>query len=220
MKTMRVDLSGHTFVYPDECACCGGVPDRELTVWARRSRGTRVIHTETKLWDVPYCTARIEHIRAEISRELQNVRLSLAQYRSSLVTVGEIHYTQKVVVGPKAAFKIGGHVTMDGGYFDIRQVPEDFIQAAPPNTGTLADNIKLVGSAILGGMQTLDGIHWSHVVFIGTHIKYRGGELDLDDVTFVGCTFEAPDNNRGVQFANYVALMEPQLQIQSPATHS
>jgi hypothetical protein len=62
---MRVDLSGHSFVFPNECACCGGVPDRELTVWARRSRGTRVIHTETKLWDVPYCTGCIEHIRDE-----------------------------------------------------------------------------------------------------------------------------------------------------------
>lgn len=62
---MRVDLSGHSFAFPDECACCGGAPDCELTVSASRSHGTKVVHTESKSWDVPYCTGCIEHIRAD-----------------------------------------------------------------------------------------------------------------------------------------------------------
>jgi hypothetical protein len=69
-------------------------------------------------------------------------------------------------------------------------------------------------------VETLDGIHWSGVTFIGTHIKYRGGQLDLDHVTFIGCTFEAPDTDQGAKFANYVALSEPRLQITTPSTHS
>ena len=61
---MRVDVSGHSFVFPNECACCGGTPDSELTVSASRSRGSKVVHTEAKSWDVPYCTGCIKHIRA------------------------------------------------------------------------------------------------------------------------------------------------------------
>jgi hypothetical protein len=109
---------------------------------------------------------------------------------------------------------------MNGGYFDIHQLATDFIRAVPPATGTLADKLVIDGATIVGGMQTLDGIYWSGVTFIGTHIKYRGGELALDHVTFVGCTFDAPDNSRGAQFANYVALLEPQLQIQNRGAHS
>lgn len=156
---------------------------------------------------------------AQLSQGLQNVRLSLAQYRSSLV-VAQVPYEHKVIVGPNSGLTPGKPFTMKGGYFDITQLPRDFVQSVPPNTFTLADNVNIQGATIVGGMQTLDGIHWSGVTFIGTHIKYRGGQLDLDHVTFVACTFDAPNNNRGAQFANYVALMEPQLQIQKPATHS
>jgi hypothetical protein len=62
---MRVDVSGHSFVFPNECACCGATPDRELTVSANRSWGSKVVRTETKSWDVPYCTGCIEHVRAD-----------------------------------------------------------------------------------------------------------------------------------------------------------
>jgi hypothetical protein len=61
---VRVDLSGHNFVFPNECACCGAAPDGELTVSASRSWGSKVVHTETKSWDFPYCTGCIRHIRA------------------------------------------------------------------------------------------------------------------------------------------------------------
>ncbi len=62
---MRVDVSGHSFVFPNECACCSGIPDCELTVSANRSWGSKVVRTETKSWDVPYCAGCIEHIRAD-----------------------------------------------------------------------------------------------------------------------------------------------------------
>lgn len=61
---MRVDVSGHSFVFPNECACCGGGADCDLTVSASRSWGSKVVHTESKSWDVPYCTGCLKHIRA------------------------------------------------------------------------------------------------------------------------------------------------------------
>ena len=61
---MRVDLSGHTFVFPQRCACCNGAADRELTISASKSSGKRVIHTATNAWDVPYCSGCLSHVSA------------------------------------------------------------------------------------------------------------------------------------------------------------
>jgi hypothetical protein len=59
---MEVDLSGRTFVFPSRCACCCESSDAQLTIAAMRSWGKRVIHQETKAWDVPYCTVCITHV--------------------------------------------------------------------------------------------------------------------------------------------------------------
>jgi len=59
---MRVDVSGRHFIFPSECACCGGPADTELAASASREWGKRVVHTETKSWDIPYCTRCTSHI--------------------------------------------------------------------------------------------------------------------------------------------------------------
>lgn len=61
---MRVDVSGKSFVFPNECACCSTTPDTSLAVSASRSRGSKVVHTESKEWDIPYCCDCVKHIRA------------------------------------------------------------------------------------------------------------------------------------------------------------
>jgi hypothetical protein len=55
---MRIDVSGHQFVFPPVCACCGKGPDAVWTVTATRSRGA---HTTAKHWDIPYCRSCIIH---------------------------------------------------------------------------------------------------------------------------------------------------------------
>jgi hypothetical protein len=61
----------------------------------------------------------------------------------------------------------------------------------------------------------LDGIHWHDIVFIGAHIIYYGGDLDLQNVRFVNCTFEirTPEQPpvRANRFLDYAALQETQL---------
>ncbi len=52
---MEIDLTGRTFVFPNQCACCNRPPNDELIIAAQRSRGRRVVHTTTKTWNVPYC---------------------------------------------------------------------------------------------------------------------------------------------------------------------
>lgn len=61
---MRVDVSGHKFVFPQQCACCGGSPETALTAVASRTTGTRVEHTTSKSWDFPYCGRCIHHVKA------------------------------------------------------------------------------------------------------------------------------------------------------------
>lgn len=147
----------------------------------------------------------------ELSGKLQDARLSLAEYRSALL-VGHVIYTQKITVAPmEHALRVNGNARMEGGYFDASKVTGDFITSDKPVT--LADKIWFHGTIFSGGIQTLDGIHWSNVIFIGTHIRYSGGQLDLDHVTFMGCTFEAPDSERGAKFAEYAALLLPQLLV-------
>jgi len=71
----------------------------------------------------------------------------------------------------------------------------------------------MTGGVIRGGSQTLDNIRWENVTFIGMRIKYNGGKLDLQNVTFIGCTFDAPDNDAGVQFAESIVLRPSNLTI-------
>jgi hypothetical protein len=149
----------------------------------------------------------------QLSSKLQDVRLSLADYRSSLVPV-QIAYQLKMTVGPDAAWKIPGPgARVMGVYVDVSQVKGDFIQLEFPLKPRPIDNFRIDGSVIAGGSQTLDDIHWANIAFIGTRIKYKGGKLDLQNVTFFGCTFNAPDNSAGIEFANSVALLRSTLTI-------
>jgi hypothetical protein len=189
---------------------------------AQEAVSTLASATEKKLPASPgYFTDTVEIINGvaktvpspQLSQKLQDARLSLADYRSALL-VGQVNYTAKYAFGPtEHGGKLARGSTIIGGYLDASTVTGDLFVGSPGLTGTLADNIRIQGTIISGGFQTLDGMHWSKVVFIGTHIRYRGGQLDLDHVTFVGCTFEAPDNDRGAKFAEYAALLLPQLTI-------
>lgn len=60
---MRIEISGKLLMFPHACACCGAAPDDEIRVSSTKSWGKRVIHTESRVWEVPYCTRCITHIR-------------------------------------------------------------------------------------------------------------------------------------------------------------
>jgi hypothetical protein len=148
---------------------------------------------------------------SELSKSLQDARLSLAQYRSALL-VGTVTYSQKIDMLTHKLI-MGNRSTITGGYFDASKVPGDFAVLAPGyKTGT-GDECTFQGTIFSGGMETLDGIRWINVSFVGTRIRYNGGPLYLDHVTFIGCTFSAPDNDRGARFAEYAALLLPTLRI-------
>ncbi|HYL46569.1 MAG TPA: hypothetical protein VEU52_06060 [Candidatus Limnocylindrales bacterium] len=84
----------------------------------------------------------------------------------------------------------------------------------PPFSRLAADGVYVEGLQIAGAAQTLDGIHWKNVTFIGTRLRYQGGETNLENVYFVRCTFGIVPTERGARLANMVALDQRSLVIQ------
>jgi hypothetical protein len=62
----------------------------------------------------------------------------------------------------------------------------------------------------------LDGEYMRHVVIRNTTVQYDGGPLQLEDVTFVNCTFKLIDNQTTRAFASAVLVSAPTM---FPPTH-
>ncbi len=64
-----VEISARIISWPAVCACCCRPRDTVIEVSSTRTTGKRVIHTETKSWNIPYCNKCLGHITA--ARNLQ-----------------------------------------------------------------------------------------------------------------------------------------------------
>jgi hypothetical protein len=96
--------------------------------------------------------------------------------------------------------------TLGGEYLDATMMPTSAEVLEPPASRLFADNVHVTGLTIAGAAQTLDGIHWHDVTFIGTRLRYESGPLDLQNVQFIHCTFGFPTDERGARLANAIAL--------------
>lgn len=65
-----VQISARIIRWPGICACCGHSADTNIEISSTRTTGKRVIRTQTKSWEVPYCSRCLSHIRA--ARELRS----------------------------------------------------------------------------------------------------------------------------------------------------
>lgn len=61
---MNVSVSGYQFTFPGKCAGCSAHADGQLSIAASKSSGKRVVHTKTQVWDVPYCSRCLNHLKA------------------------------------------------------------------------------------------------------------------------------------------------------------
>lgn len=59
-----VEISARIIRWPDICACCSRPADTAIEISSTRTTGKRVIRTQTKSWQVPYCKRCLSHIRA------------------------------------------------------------------------------------------------------------------------------------------------------------
>jgi len=106
--------------------------------------------------------------------------------------------------------------TLGGTYLDATFMPDTSEILLPPATRAFADNVRVENLTIGGAAQTLDGIHWRNVTFVGTHLRYESGELDLQNVRFVNCRFGFPSNASGARLANAIALGQTSVTIAQP----
>jgi len=103
---------------------------------------------------------------------------------------------------------------LGGKYLDATFMPDTAEILLPPATRAFADDIRVENVTIAGAAQTLDGIHWRNVTFVGTHLRYESGELDLDHVRFVHCRFGIPSDESGARLANAIALGQTSIEIE------
>lgn len=168
-----------------------------------------------------------------IASELFGTRVALAEYESALEVAPDFpdklmmlpirpntpiessQVAMTAIYRPTASAMLAPNASVQAQGAVIRgaDLPQgaDFLR--PTGSSFAANGNSIEGLDFDGVTQTLDGIAWKNVVFVNTHIRYHGGDLKLDHVRFVHCTFEMPQGARGMQLANYAALGSNQLNI-------
>jgi len=61
---MQVEVSARKLDVPPVCACCCEAATDQLPVSSSRTKGKRVVRTETVVWHFPYCAHCLRHLQA------------------------------------------------------------------------------------------------------------------------------------------------------------
>lgn len=170
---------------------------------------------------------------ADISSRLLSARVALAEYHSALQSDPNLptkevalkipsgasvtpeamsgpavyHVTQQLSLKPQTSLQAPGAV-VDGSALPAGM---DLLQIGSTSLAKNGDSVS--GLTLSDVTQTLDGVEWKDVVFVNSTIRYRGGDLKLENVRFVNCTFQVPESNRGSQLADYATLESGTLNI-------
>ena len=161
---------------------------------------------------------RVIQQRPDDPRMLDHVtqaRVALAELRSSQDTAPDL--TQPISLSsPRelAADATLDPATLRSSSLDATLMPDTAEILLPPSSRSFADHIRVENLTISGAAQTLDGIRWRNVTFIGTRLRYEGGELALQNVRCVRCRFGFPSDDRGARLANALALGQSSITIE------
>jgi len=118
-----------------------------------------------------------------------------------------------------APLSIAANTTYDaakagGDVLDATMMAEDAEVLLPPASRLFTDGVRVRNITVKGASQTLDGVFWENVTFIGTRLRYDGGEVDLRNVRFIDCTFGMEPNDRGARLATAIALGQTTIVIE------
>ncbi len=145
-------------------------------------------------------------------------RISLAEFQSSLTPEPlEPPDAKRVAIGVPRQVAAGESLdasSFGGRILDATLMPATSEILEPPSSRAFKDGVLVDNLVLEGASQTLDGIHWRHVTFVGTRLRYEGGELDLQDVRFVRCRFGFVTTEDGARLAT--AIVQGQSSIQIP----
>ncbi|MGH9746924.1 MAG: hypothetical protein ACRD59_12550 [Candidatus Acidiferrales bacterium] len=96
--------------------------------------------------------------------------------------------------------------SLGGDFLDATNMPSTSEILEPPSSRLFVDDVRVEGVTIAGATQTIDGVHWKNVTFIGTRLRYEGGEVDLNNVRFIHCILGFTTDERAARIANAIAL--------------
>jgi len=147
---------------------------------------------------------------ARLTEHATLMRIELAQLRSALdVAPAESRSLQKVAINSPRSIPRDSTLdptSLGGTFVDATLMASSAEILEPPSSRLFVDNVRVENVSLAGAAQTLDGIHWHNVTFIGTRLRYQGGEVDLQNVHFVRCTFGFANGDRGARLATAIAL--------------
>jgi hypothetical protein len=136
-------------------------------------------------------------------------RISLAEFQSSLVPEPvQPSVAKRIAIGVPREIAAGEKLdpaSFGGQILDATLMPDTAEVLLPPSSRAFTDNVRVENLMIEGAAQTLDGIRWRNVTFVGTRVRYENGELDLQGVQFVRCRFGFTTNDRGARLATAIA---------------
>jgi len=167
--------------------------------------------------------ARIEiaQLRSSLDAQAANATLAAnagansgANNGGNAATKGDAN---RVSIGAPQSVDAGALVdpaSMGGSFIDATLMPHTSELLEPPSSRTFADKVRVENLTFSGATQTLDGLRFKNVTFIGTRLRYEGGQVELQNVRFVHCTFGFTTDARGARLANAVALGHTSLLIE------
>jgi hypothetical protein len=163
-------------------------------------------------------TVAIHPENARLVEHATLMRIELAQLRSSLEPVpAQPDPRMSVAVdAPRAILRdaLLDPASLGGNNLDATGMPSSAEILEPPSTRLFVDNVRVENVTLSGATQTIDGIHWKNVTFIGTRLRYQGGEVALQNVHCVRCTFGFVVNDRGARLADAFALGKTSIVIE------
>jgi hypothetical protein len=161
----------------------------------------------------------MEHV-TEVRAALAELRSSTNAGDNSQPAADPATAAKRISIGAPRVLAIDSTLdpaTLHGNYLDATLMPDSSEILLPPESRAFADGVRVENLTIAGASQTLDGVRWRNVTFVGTRLRYEGGALDLRDVHFVNCRFGVTSDERGARLATVVALGESSITIDAPA---
>ena len=145
-------------------------------------------------------------------------RISLAEFQSSLAPdPPQPSVAKRIAIGVPREIAAGEKLdstSFGGQILDATLMPNTAEVLLPPSSRAFTDNVRVENLIIEGAAQTLDGIRWRNVTFVGTRVRYESGELDLEDVQFVRSRFGFTTDERGARVATAIAQGHTTMSIQ------
>jgi hypothetical protein len=123
----------------------------------------------------------------------------------------------RVSIGAPQSVAAGSLVdpaSLGGSFIDATLMPHTSELLEPPSSRTFADKVRVENLTFAGATQTLDGLRFKNVTFIGTRLRFEGGQVELQNVHFINCSFGFTTDARGARLASAVALGHTSLLIE------